>query len=461
MTSIHFVGVMNSSMASLAMMARLNGHRVTGSDDHIDSLYAPVLEQAGVKLFDMFAQANINQPDLVVVSRFFDDRHPEYLAASATGVPIIRETDYLSQIIGEKPIEAVLGMYEAPFISAWLLHVRSAAGKAVCGLTGVVSTDGSLAQTGESTTCVIPFAGMKKDWHTYEPDFLTFNPTTVIVPSIMYDFPDLAMTLDDVYQNYFTFVKRVPRNGLIIGNSDWSRMKRMRIHLADRKIETYGFDRDAMWQIRDVSYTETTSQFSIKTQRQLMGPFTIPFSGRFFVSAATAVIVSCLIESMSLDVIGKSLATLPRVRRYFETRTDSQGRVIIDDCADNPATIEDVLLLIKERYPTRKIWCLYQSSSFLRLKALQSEFEAVLSMADYVYIADICGQPKEKSEGVHARHIVASLRAKKAQTYYIESVSEMADLLTKRATTQDCIVTLGANGICQESVAMFLGESTQ
>ncbi len=446
-------------MASLAVMARLQGNRVTGSDDHRDPHFGAMLEQSGVTLFDMFAQANINHPDLVVMGRFFDDRHPEFLAAQAMGCTIVSETNYLSQLIDQKQLDAVLGMYEGPCISAWLLHVRSVAGSDVFGLTQSTSKTSPLAYSGNSSRSVIPFAGMKKDWHTYEPDFLSFNPTTVIVPSIMYDFPDLAMTLDDVYQNYFTFVKRVPRNGLIIGNSDWSRMKRMRIHLADRKIETYGFDRDAMWQIHDVSYTETSSQFSIKTARQLMGPFTIPFSGRFFVACAAAVIVSAVIESISLKVIGEALKTLPRIERYFESKIDPLGRVIVDDCADNPATIEDVFLLIKQRYPNRKIWCLYQSSSFLRLKSLQSEFESVLAMADYIYVADIMGQPKEKSEGVHARHVVASLRAKKPQTYYIESHEEMAKLLIDRATSQDCVVTLGAYGICQESVELFLNSS--
>lgn len=446
-------------MASLAVMTSLQGHRVTGSDDTWDSLLVPVLEANGVKLYDMFAQANINNPDLVVVSRFFDDRHSEVSTAKLGNIRPISETEYLSQLVGEHKIQAILGSYEGPIISAWLSHMNHFANLPTTAITHAITPKQSLATLGSGEQFIIAMAGMKRDWHTYEPDFLSFEPRTVVIPSIMYDFPDLASTLDEVYQHYFTFAKRVGRTGVIIGNSDWSRMKRMRIHLADRTIETYGFDRDAMWHIHDDTYQESSSTFSIKTERQILGPFTIPVVGRHFVSMATAVIITSIINNISLQTITQALKRLPPVSRYMDESTDQLGRVFIDDCADNPATIEDVMLLVKKRFPTRKIWCLYQSGSFLRSKSLQAEYEAVLSMADYVYMADIKGMPKEKSEGVHARHLVAHLRENLAQTYYIESAEETARLLAERIPSADCIVTLGAYGVCQEITKIIKANS--
>lgn len=450
MKLIHFVGIMSPSMASLAVMASLQGHRVTGSDDSFDGLIAAQLESKGVKLFDMFAQANINNPDLVVVSRFFDDRHSEVNAAKSSQVRTVSETEYLREVVGEQKIQAVLGNYEGPIIAAWLSYVYKLAGLPTTSLTSAITQNQSLAVTGTGEQFIIALSGMKRDWHTYEPDFLSFEPETVVIPSIMYDFPDLASTLDEVYQHYFTFAKRVGRTGVIIGNSDWSRMKRMRIHLADRRIETYGFDRDAMWQINDVSYQDSTSTFTLKNGRQLLGPFVIPMVGRHFISIVTAVIVTSIHNNISLHTIDQAIKSLPHVSRYLDESSDKLGRVFIDDCADNPATIEDILLLVKQRFPDRKIWCLYQSGSFLRSKSLQSEYESVFEMADHLYLADIKGMPKEKSEGIHARHLVAHMRELKPQTYYIESAEETARLLAERIPSSDCIVTLGAPGVCQE-----------
>lgn len=444
-------------MASLAVLSALQGHAVSGSDDHSDPVFAQELTRHGIRCFDMFAQATINAQDQVVVGRFVDERNTEYITAKTKNIPIVGEVDYLARCIDGHPLQAILGNYESGIISAWLLHVYRSSGWPMSGLTTSVTNGMEMAVPWSEAThrVCVPFQGLKRDWHTYESDFLHFTPNVVIVPSIVYDFPDLAMTLDDVYQSYFTFVKRVPRNGLIIGNCDWSRMKRMRVHLADRTIEAYGFDRDAAWQIVDYSADAHSSTFSIKHENQRIGPFTIPFPGRQAVSWATAVVVSALLDKIPVREVGEAIKNLPAMNRFFSTRTDPSGRLFIDDCADNPATIEDVISLARELYPGRNIWCLYQSGSYLRSKALQDDFEAVLSQADSVYFADIAGLPKEKSEGIHARHLVSRMRSRHPQTFYIESVEDTAKLLRERIPSTDCVITLGAYGACQAITETF------
>lgn len=451
--SIHFVGILSSSMASLAMAARRAGAGVSGSDDHADTLYTPVLESAGVRLFDMFAQTNIHKVDTVVLSRFFDLRHTEVMAAEKLGIPVVHETDFTKTLIADRNTVAVLGPYDGPLITTWLSHVWQQAHMSADTLCHTVTDASPLARISDTTRMLISLEGMKRDAGTYEPDFLSFSASTVIIPSIMYDYPELYMTLDDVYQAYYTFVKRIPRQGLIIGNSDWSRMKRLRTHLADRHIEAYGQERDAGWQIYDVTEGESTTMFYLKQNRQVIGPFSIPCRGRLFVYAAASVVVASLAQDLSPELIGRGLKDVPHVRRYFDVTHDRQGRPIIDDCADHPSTIEDVLLNVKALYPGKKIWCLYQSGSYLRSKSLQNDFEESLGMADFVYVADIKGQPKEKSEGLHAKHLVANLRQRHPQTYYFENEADMASLLHDRVTTQDCIVTVGAHGICQAVTA--------
>ena len=118
-----------------------------------------------------------------------------------------------------------------------------------------------------------------------------------------------------------------------------------------------------------------------------------------------------------------------------------------------------MLETVKKKYPDKKIWCLYQSGSFLRTKALFSELEEVLGLADFVYLADIKGYPKEKSEGLHIRHFVADMRRNHPQTYYFDETTDMTGLLRDRVPTSDCIVTLGVDGLCQAVVNPLLQPS--
>jgi UDP-N-acetylmuramate--alanine ligase len=394
----------------------------------------------------MFAQTNIGKTtELVVLSRYYDDKHIEATTAIKQKLTVITETELTKQLSDTRKRIAVLGEYESPVLSAWLAHVWHGGHIPVQALTHALAKPYRDLQVLSDAPdwFILPFSGFKRDAVTYEPDFLSFDAQVALVPSIRYTYPELYMTLDEVYQSYYAFVKRVPRAGLIIGNSDYPRMKRLRVHLADRHIETYGFDRDAMWHIREVEQEEGSTTFSLAHDKQLYGPFTIPFRGEVSVYAAAAVSVLSLLHDMKPATLARGLATLPALERYFETVVDAEGRTIILDRADHPETIEMVLKTVRELYPTKKIWCVYQPCSFLQTKALQSELHEALALADFVYIADIKGYPKEKSEGLHTRHVVAAMKQSHPQTYYCDESIQMSELLAERVTSTDCIVLLG------------------
>ncbi len=447
--SLHFIGVLTPEMASLASYALKSGASASGSDDHRDSLYLSSLLAAGLRFCDTFNQHNIaSTTQGVVISRYYDARHPEYLAAAKAKIPLMTEAEYGRQITQNSRRVAVLGEYEGPLVATWLHHVWRQAHVSVQALThSVTESDDGLAYPSESEWFVVPFSGFKRDATVYEADFLSADAEIVIMPSIRYDYPEIYMTLDDVYHAYYTFARRVPRRGLIVGDSDYARMKRLRTHLVDRHIETYGFDRDAGWQIRDVEESANEASFSLLKGNQLYGPFTIPCHGRCFIAAAAAVSVVSLMLELSPAIIARGLATVPRLKRFGSTYTDREGRVIIDDRADHPETIEAILTYCRQTYPSKKIWCLYQPGSFLRTKAENDGLQKALGLADNIFIADIKGYPKEKSEGLHARHFVAEFRRKHPTTYYLEPESDVSRLLSDRVPRDDCIVILGADGL--------------
>jgi UDP-N-acetylmuramate--alanine ligase len=349
-------------------------------------------------------------------------------------------------------------------VAIWLDHVLNQAHFTTEGLYGAIKeTDsgGTMARVNEADWCVMPFTGFKRDAVTYEAEFLSFEAETALFPSIRYDYPELHMTLDDVYNTYYTFAKRVPRKGLIIGNSDYARMKRLRVHLADRHIETYGIDRDAAWHIRNVTQADGKTVFYLANGNKLYGPFEIPFIGEVFFYAAAAVCVATLALELNPEAIGRGLSTLPKVRRYFTCRHDREDRLVIDDCADHPETIKAVLETIKDLYPDKKIWCLYQPGSYLRAKSLFSELKDALMLSDFLYIADIKGYPKEKSEGLHTRHIVSDMKQTHPSVYYLDPTMDMTTLLRDRVKRSDCIVTLGADGFLQQITAPLFAQPSE
>jgi UDP-N-acetylmuramate--alanine ligase len=458
--SVHFVGVLAPEMASLAFFSVALGIQVSGSHDVSQSIYLDELKKAGVTFYDMYAQVNIGKSvDLIVISHYYDLRHVEAEAGLKLKIPVMSETDYAKLVSEDCRRLAILGDYEAKIVASFLAHTWQNARVPVRGLTSTITSaheEISLAVAEESDWFMLPLTGFKRDATTYEADFLSYEAEIAMIPSILYDYPELNTTLDDVYQSFYAFAKRVPRKGLIIGNSDYARMKRLHVHLVDRHIETYGFDRDAKWQIREVTVENGKTEFFLIHDRRRLGPFIIPFVGDRFVYAAAAVCIISMIMELRPEIVYRGLATLPQYSRFNDIKHGKEGRLLIDDQADHPAVIEDLLSTIRTQYPEKKIWCLYQPGSYLRTKALFSELEKALSIADFVYLADIKGYPKEKSEGLHIRHLIGEMKRTHPQTYYFDSASEMSHLLADRVASTDCIVSCGVEGVCQEILSSLL-----
>src|SRR6266498_135750 len=134
--SVHFIGVLTPEMASLAAYSKQLNLHVSASDDHRDTVYLPSIIKIGVEFFDIFAETNVNRAiELVVVSRFFDLRHPEVAAATRLNIPVMSEIDYIKLISQNRAGVAILGDYEAKLTAALLSHVWNQADIPINALT--------------------------------------------------------------------------------------------------------------------------------------------------------------------------------------------------------------------------------------------------------------------------------------------------------------------------------------
>ena len=97
---VFFIGVCGTAMGNAAILFKKMGHAVAGSDAGVYPPMSDVLESAGIKLLEGFAQQDMLdwQPDRVVVGNAVSRGNPqvEYLLRT-------RQIDFVSlpQLIGE------------------------------------------------------------------------------------------------------------------------------------------------------------------------------------------------------------------------------------------------------------------------------------------------------------------------------------------------------------------------
>ena len=108
--AVHFVGIGGAGMSGIARLFVDAGYRVTGSDIRSGAT-VEALQAAGVKISIGHDAANVAGADTVVVTGAIAEDNPEYLAARASGVPIIHRAQALAWLTNQSRLVAVAGAH--------------------------------------------------------------------------------------------------------------------------------------------------------------------------------------------------------------------------------------------------------------------------------------------------------------------------------------------------------------
>ena len=97
---MHIIGVATTFMIGLAVLAKQEGHEVSGSDSCIDLPTRTELEAAGVKIYSGFSIENLdNNPELVIIGNNLHPQNQELLEVHRLALPCVSGEKWLSEYI--------------------------------------------------------------------------------------------------------------------------------------------------------------------------------------------------------------------------------------------------------------------------------------------------------------------------------------------------------------------------
>ena len=79
--------------------------------------------------------------------------------------------------------------------------------------------------------------------------------------------------------------------------------------------------------------------------------------------------------------------------------------VFIDDYAHHPTEIQVTLLAVRERFPEKKIWCVFQPHMASRTYHLKEQFAQSFEHCDHLVLMDIFASAREKSDMIHSKDL--------------------------------------------------------
>ena len=439
---IHFTGIGGIGMSGIAEVLLNHGYAVQGSDLK-ESKITERLAALGARIFIGQAAENLDGAEVVVISSAIKPGNPEFDAARARGLPMVRRAEMLAELMRLRSNVAIAGTHGKTTTTTLVATLLDAGGIDPTVINGgIIHAYGSNARVGQG------------EWMVVEADESdgTFNrlPATIaIVTNIDPEHMEHWGTIENLRKGFYDFVSNIPFYGLAVCCTDHAEVQALVGRVTDRRVVTYGFNAQADVRAVGLHYVKGVAHFDIALRgedRVIVG-CTLPMPGDHNVSNALAAVAVARHLGMKSDEIRAALAGFKGVNRRFTKLGEVDGITIIDDYGHHPVEIAAVLRAARQASEGRVI-AVHQPHRYTRLSSLFEDFCSCFNDADVVGIAEVYAAGEAPIAGASRDDLVAGLtRHGHRNAHAVDSEDALEALVRAEAKSGDIVVCLGAGTI--------------
>ena len=450
----HLIGICGTAMASLAGMLQARGHHVTGSDKDVYPPMSTMLQSLGINVAQGFKREHLTPaPDCVIVGNAIPRGNPEVEET------LRRKLLYRSQaeVVKEEFIRgrhslAVAGTHgktTTTSIASWVMDQGGLNPSFLIG--GVAQNFGSSFRVTDSDYFIIEADEYDTAYFDKGPKFMHYLPELAIVNNIEFDHADIYADLEAVKLAFRRFMNLVPENGRLIAGWDSPNVRKVVESFGERlftRVETFGTDATAKWQVRNADFSEGLSRFEVFCENQSWGEFQTPLLGEFNLLNCLAVIVAADAWGVSREKIQNALVSFQNVKRRAEVRGEERGVVVIDDFAHHPTAVRETLRALRARYKDRRLIAVFEPRSWSsRLAVFQQDYTSAFAAADYVVIASVFDSQKvtEKGRALDTSELIEAISQQGKPALALPDADQIVAHLVPELRSGD-VVAIMSNG---------------
>jgi UDP-N-acetylmuramate--alanine ligase len=448
MTRIHMIGIGGTGLSAIARVLLEMGYTVSGSD-RAESTFTRDLQSAGVTISIGHLPKNIVGADLVVRSSAIPDDNPEVIAARAYRIPVLKRAEFLGGLMDGKTAIAIAGTHGKTTTAAMIAWLLSALGQDPSFIVGgVLANLGINARAGKGNTFVI-------EADEYDRMFLGLKPTIEVVTNIEHDHPDCYPTPADFQAAFVEFMNHLQKDGTLVacGDDPGARELLIMAKSGHRAVISYGLQPTAgAGQSLDVyssalvpnekgGFTFNASVLGKAATVELKVP------GKHNVCNALAALTVTQLLDLPLVDSAQALGQFSGTGRRFEVLGEVNNIVIIDDYAHHPTEIRTTLSAARTRYPSHRIWAVWQPHTYSRTRILFNEFASAFADADEVIVTEIY-PAREPKQDFSSRQVAEAIPR---PVQFIPGLAEVSNHLMMKLRPGDVLLVLSAGDANQIS----------
>ena len=464
---IHLVGVAGTGMGSFAGMLKARGYDVTGSDEKVYPPMSDMLAAWGVDVMTPYSPANLDaaRPDLVIIGNVIRRVNPEATAVRERGIPQMSfPAAFGSLILEGKHSVVIAGTHGKTTTSALMAHVLVSAGQDPSFLVGGVTLNyAGNFRNGNGPHVVVEGDEYDTAYFDKGPKFLHYRARTAMLTSVEFDHADIYRDMAHYESAFDKFAASIPEDGFLAVSASYPNAVAIARRSSRAYVATYAAQGDADYRTENLRFGPEGARFVIREPRGHAGEFLLPMSGYHNVENAIGVYALSRALGLSADQIREGFASFQGVKRRQEIRGEVRGVLVIDDFAHHPTAVRETITAIRQRYPDRRLWAIFEPrSNTSRRNIHQSEYAHAFTGASLATIR--VPEPHDKvplNEQLDINKVVQELSAQGISADASPDVDVLVDRVVRGARSGDVLLIMsnGAFGGFIPSVLAGLGES--
>ena len=442
---VHLVGVGGIHMSGIAQILRARGHTISGSDLYLTPL-TERLQALGVTVSRGHDAAHVGAAELVVYTSAAHEDNPELVEARSRGLPAIKRAEMVALLMEGKRSIAVAGSHGKTTTCSLIAFMLWQAGRSPTFMLGGEMIDlDTNAMPGDGPDFVV-------EADEFDAAFLNYHPDIALVTNVEPDHLDVYGSYDRLKDAFRQFLSQVKPDGYIVACREDPALRAILLETVGDEVNppvhvvSYGLDPSAEWRAENISLKGVDGYtFVVKCGKQVYGTFETRLPGIHNVSNALGAITVGSVLGLPPETVQRSVAEFRGVRRRFQQIDEAASVTVMDDYAHHPTEVRATLAAARERFPGRRLVCLFQPHTYSRTRYLLDGFRTCFADCDLLLLTDTYAAREEPSAGMDAQQLAGEIREPSAR--YAGDLERSATAVADLLEPGDVFFTIGAGDV--------------
>jgi UDP-N-acetylmuramate: L-alanyl-gamma-D-glutamyl-meso-diaminopimelate ligase len=254
-----------------------------------------------------------------------------------------------------------------------------------------------------------------------------------MLTSIEFDHADIYRDLAHYESAFESFCKTLPKDGTLAVSATYPRAVDIARRASTAKVLTYAVNGKADYRADNEKFSADGAHFRIYTPKGKAQDLVLSMSGYHNIENAAGVYAAARSLGLTHQQIARGFATFKGVKRRQEERGEVGGVLVIDDFAHHPTAVRETIEGIRQRYPERRLWAVFEPrSNTSRRNIHQREYAAAFVGADLATLRE--PEPHDKVPADQQLNVRTVIDALNSQGIIADSSPDVPELVRRVST---------------------------